>query len=143
MLVDDHEEFRTALREFLNTQESVRVVEEATDGIDAVRRAGYCRPDLILMDISMPRMDGFTATKEIRALYPKTAVAFVSFYDNDQYREMAMRLGAEGFLSKDKLSKELLALLDVMRERIKAESGVDPGDPSRSSMMEGQSVRKR
>ncbi len=142
MLVDDHDEFRTALREFLETQNSVRVVEEAKDGIEAVGRVGLCRPDLILMDISMPRMDGFTATREIRKLYPDTAVVFVSFYDNDQYRETAMSLGAEGFLSKDKLTKDLLGLLGVMSKRLRVGSDISKEEsPQRPTM--ALSERKR
>lgn len=119
MLVDDNTEFRTALRGFFETQESVGVVAEATDGVEAVEQARNVHPDLILMDITMPRMDGFSATQEIKKESPGTAIVFVSAYDEEKYRRSAREMGAEAFISKASLAKELPAVLETMKERVK------------------------
>jgi len=97
-------------------QDSVGVVAEAADGVEAIQAAGRVQPDLILMDISMPRMDGFSATQEIKRQWPAIAVVFVSFYDGDHYKESAGALGAEGFISKASVVKDLPGILKHVRE---------------------------
>lgn len=128
MLVDDHAEFRTVLRGFLETQESVGVVAEAENGLAAVELANQAQPDLILMDISMPRMDGFSATQEIKRRHPDIAVVFVSFYDEERYRQAAIEIGAEGFISKASLAKDLPGVLETLRKQ----------DPIRSSLLSSE-----
>jgi DNA-binding NarL/FixJ family response regulator len=108
LIVDDQALVRGGLRAMLEVQEDIEVVGEARDGAQAVEEAALRRPDVVLMDIRMPRMDGIEATRRLRAA-PGTPpqVLILTTFDVDEYVYEAMRAGAAGFLLKDATPAQL------------------------------------
>jgi len=107
LIVDDYPVVREGLRTMLSTDRTVQVVGEAADGAQAVAMVAEKEPNVVLMDIRMPNMDGIEATRQIKDKYPSTAVIVLTMYDNDAYVIDAVRAGASGYLLKD-ASRELL-----------------------------------
>jgi DNA-binding NarL/FixJ family response regulator len=101
VVADDHCVFRLGLREFLEELPGVHVVAEADTGESAVREAIQHRPDVVLMDIRMPEMDGIAATREIKAELPDTEVLVLSAFDGEEQIVEALEAGARGYLLKD------------------------------------------
>jgi DNA-binding NarL/FixJ family response regulator len=116
LIVDDQELVRTGFRLFLETQEDLEVVGEAADGAEAIQRARQLRPDVVLMDIRMPRMDGVEATAHLaRAdIEPRPRVLVLTTFDLDEYVFGALRAGAAGFLLKDAPRDRLLEAIRVV-----------------------------
>lgn len=111
LVADDHAVVRQGLRTFLDLQGEVEVVGEAADGEQAVAEAERLRPDVVLMDLVMPRLDGIGAIRRIRELAPDTRVlVLTSFLDDDKLMP-AVRAGAAGYLLKDVQPQELLAAI--------------------------------
>jgi len=108
LLVDDQELVRAGFRMVLDAAADISVVAEAADGGAAVMLAGTCRPDVILMDIRMPGMDGVSATRSILAQDPTARVIVLTTFDLDDYAFGALRAGASGFLLKDVAPRELV-----------------------------------
>lgn len=100
LLADDHPVVRSGLRALLESLSGYEVVAEATDGEGAVREAQLARPDVVLMDIRMPGIDGIEATRRVRAAVPETAVLVLTMFDDDDTVFGAMRAGAQGYLLK-------------------------------------------
>jgi DNA-binding NarL/FixJ family response regulator len=114
MLVDDDELVRTGLRSILSTDERIEVVEEAGNGRLAVQRARHRRPELVLMDVRMPELDGIAATRELLAAAPDAKVVILTTFEDDEYILGALRAGASGFLLKRSSPEELIeAILTV------------------------------
>ncbi len=111
LIADDQDLIRTGFRLFLGTVEGLEVVGEAEDGHAAVRLAGELAPDVVLMDIRMPRMDGIEAT---RALSGSTKVLVLTTFDLDEYVFGALRAGAAGFLLKDAPREQLVEAIRVV-----------------------------
>lgn len=109
MIVDDDELMRTGLRAVLSSDDGIEVVEEAGDGEQAVRRAKRCRPDVVLMDVRMPRQDGIAATADLLAAAPESKVVILTTFEEDEYIHGALRAGASGFLLKRTSPEELTA----------------------------------
>lgn len=107
MLVDDHPVVREGLCTMLGMAPDIEVVAEAADGFDAIEKAKELKPNVILMDLHMPRMDGLEATRRLKAQVPSSTVIVLTIYDNDAYIVDAVRAGAGGYLLKD-TSKDLL-----------------------------------
>jgi len=107
LIVDDYPVVREGLRTMLSTDRTVEIVGEASDGAEAVAMVAERKPNVVLMDIRMPNMDGIEATRQIKDKYPSTAVIVLTMYDNDAYVIDAVRAGASGYLLKD-ASRELL-----------------------------------
>ena len=107
LVVDDHVVVREGLRAMLATEEAIEVVGEAVDGVEAVEKVKELSPDVVLMDIRMPRMDGINATRRIKEERPETAVIVLTVHDDDVYVIDAVYAGAGGYLLKD-ASRDLL-----------------------------------
>jgi DNA-binding NarL/FixJ family response regulator len=116
LIVDDQELVRTGFRLFLETQDDLEVVGEAGDGEEAIELAHDLRPDVILMDIRMPRMDGVEATARLTAsrLKPPPRVLVLTTFDLDEYVFGALRAGAAGFLLKDAPRERLVEAIRVV-----------------------------
>ena len=110
LLVDDQELMRMGFRMVLNAQEDLEVIGEAADGVDAVKLADELLPDVVLMDVRMPRLDGVEATKQITEAGTAKVLVMTTF-DMDEYALSALRNGASGFLLKDTPPADLVSAL--------------------------------
>jgi DNA-binding NarL/FixJ family response regulator len=111
LLCDDHAMFRQGLKSILETEEVFRVIGEAATGREAVRFALETKPDVILMDIQMPELDGVAATKAILSEYPQAKVIILTMYRQDTYVFEAIKVGALGYLLKDADANDLIAAI--------------------------------
>ncbi|MGW7006205.1 response regulator [Streptomyces sp. NPDC054933] len=111
LLVDDQPLMRVAFNLVLESQSDLAVVGEAGDGAEAVRLARQLQPDVVLMDVRMPGMDGIEATEAIITSCPDTRVLILTTFDLDEYAFAGLRAGASGFLIKNALPEELLAAI--------------------------------
>jgi DNA-binding NarL/FixJ family response regulator len=114
LLADDQALVRGGFRALLSAQADIVVVGEAADGVEAVSLAAAEPPDIVLMDVRMPRMDGLEATREITAKLPATRVIVLTTFELDEYVFGALRAGASGFLLKDIDPPDLLAAVRVV-----------------------------
>ncbi|MEV6344257.1 response regulator transcription factor [Actinoplanes sp. NPDC051851] len=114
VLVDDQVLVRTGFRMILDETDDIDVVGEAGDGAAALEVTAHTRPDVVLMDVRMPGMDGITATQRIRALSPAPRVIILTTFDLDDYLFSGLRAGASGFLLKDTLAADLVAAVRVV-----------------------------
>jgi len=111
LLVDDHDVVRTGLRSYLETQAGMQVIGEARDGEEAIRCAMELRPQIILMDISMPRMDGLEATRKIKSSYPEALILTLTVHEDKQYFIEMLGAGAAGYITKQAAADELVAAI--------------------------------
>lgn len=107
LLVDDQALFREGLRILLSSQPDFEVVAEAANGEEALRQAAIFRPDVVLMDLRMPVLDGVAATRRLHELYPASRVIALTTFDEDEYIFEGLRAGAFGYLLKDVPSQKL------------------------------------
>jgi len=117
LLVDDNQGVRNALMRILQKGREFRVVGEAEDGSEALELARALSPDLILMDLAMPRVDGLEATRRIKGERPETKVIILTRYQEDAYRLAAAQSGADAFLPK---GARLAELLTTIRQVVQA-----------------------
>jgi two-component system, NarL family, response regulator NreC len=111
MLVDDHDVVRTGLRSFLETQPGFEVIAEAKNGRQALEKAREVRPDIVLMDITMPDMDGIEATLQLKNLYPECQILVLTVHTDKQYFMKMLSVGASGYLTKQAAADELVAAI--------------------------------
>lgn len=123
MLVDDHVFFRRGVQQIVDAESDMKVVAEAGDGVEAVRKAVSQKPDVILMDISMPRMNGTEAVKRILEEHPSGSIIMLSISDTDEDLFGSIRAGAIGFLTKD-VSPERVT--EAIRGAVRGEASVSP-----------------
>jgi DNA-binding NarL/FixJ family response regulator len=123
LLVDDQALFREALGVLLGASDGLVVVGEAGDGEEALRRVAALRPDVVLMDLRMPVLDGVSATRRIRAEFPETRVIALTTFDDDEDVFAALRAGAVGYLLKDVSSERLV---EAVRAAVRDESVLQP-----------------
>jgi NarL family two-component system response regulator LiaR len=113
LIVDDHQDFRFIVHKYLDRLPNVSVVGEATNGGEAVERVEQLFPDVVLMDISMPKMNGIEATRIIKQRWPATKVLIATTYDDPTYRLQALEACADGFILKGSLKPSLEATFGV------------------------------
>jgi NarL family two-component system response regulator LiaR len=115
LLAEDHVVVRESIRQFLNREPDLEVVGEAGDGEEAVRLAAQLKPDIVVMDVAMPKVNGIEATKQIKTLCPATAVLALSAYDYDQYIFALLEAGTAGYLLKDVSGQQLVDGIRAVR----------------------------
>lgn len=108
MITDDHLIVREGLRLILETAEDIEIVGEASDGAECLRLVPDCKPDVILMDLQMPRMDGITAIGRLRNEYPEIAIVILTTFNEDELMIRGLQAGARGYLLKDTNRENLL-----------------------------------
>lgn len=111
LIADDHPVFRDGIIRLLNEEADMEVVGQASNGNEAVSQAAKLKPDVIVMDITMPELNGIEAAKKIKADRPTTAILMLSAFDYDSYILTALRAGVAGFLSKGARSSELISAI--------------------------------
>lgn len=114
LLADDHRIFREGLRALIEKSDAAVVVGEAGTGIEAVRLTGELKPDLVIMDLTMPDMNGIDATRSITKKYPETRILALSMESNRFFVVEALKAGATGYLLKDTVFAELLDAINVV-----------------------------
>jgi DNA-binding NarL/FixJ family response regulator len=124
LIVDDHEVVRNGISVMMGRQQDFAVAGEAQNGFEAVEKARYLHPDLILMDLRMPQMDGVAAMRKIREELPEMKFIVLTTYDNDEYIFDAIEAGAKGYLLKDASREELF---QAVRAVYRGESLIEPG----------------
>lgn len=115
LIAEEHVIFREALRKLLEEEAGFEIVGEASDGEELVRQAIELKPDVILMDVIMPKLNGIEATKQIKSELPTSAVLILSAHSYEAYVLATLRAGAAGFLSKGAHGKELIAAIKAVR----------------------------
>ena len=115
LLVDDHDIVRTGLRSFLESQGGFEVVAEASDGSIAIEKALDSRPDVIVMDITMPGMDGIEATRALNKKCPSCRILALTVHEDKQYFFEMMRAGATGYLTKQSVAEELVSAIHAVK----------------------------
>ena len=123
LIADDHAVVREGTRQILEHEADLEVVAEAGDGEEAVQMAGSFKPDVAIIDIAMPKLDGIGATKQIKTLYPNIAVLILTAYDDDQFVFSLLEAGAAGYLLKSVRGRELI---DAIRAVYVGESVLHP-----------------
>jgi len=114
ILVDDHRLFRDVVKGILSQKENIKVVGEASDGIEFLELLQTVIPDIVLMDISMPRMDGIEATKAALQKYPDIKIIALTMLDDDKYYYDILNAGAKGFVLKASKSEKLLMAINAI-----------------------------
>ncbi len=117
LIVDDHEVVRRGVRSLLLEQSEFEVCGEAVDGQDALDKARELKPDLIVMDVSMPRLNGLEATRQVRSILPDCEVLILSQHENPEMARQALKAGARGYVVKSSISKDLLAAVNKASRR--------------------------
>jgi len=144
LITDDHRVVREGLSAILDTKEEIDIVGEASDGGEAVEKARELLPDVIVMDVSMPGMNGVEATRIIKKELPQIGIIALTMYDDQRYIFDLVRAGATGYLFKDSDSTEILA---AIRAVSKGESLIHPSVASKilaefTLLAEGKGKRK-
>jgi len=111
LIVDDHALFREGIRLILHNQGSIEIVGEAADGVEAIEAAQALKPDVVLMDVSMPGMDGLRATRQIKTDCPAAQVLMLTMHESDDYFFRSLNAGASGYVLKEAASADLVAAI--------------------------------
>ncbi len=123
LLAEDHTIVREGTHQLLADVEGISVVGEASDGAEAVQMASRLLPDVVVMDVHMPRMDGIAATKQLKAEHPKMRVLILSAYEDDHYVFPLLEAGADGYLLKTAGGDDLV---QALRTVVRGETVLDP-----------------
>jgi DNA-binding NarL/FixJ family response regulator len=124
-IVEDHRLFREGLKAMLSPSQEYEIIGEAEDGLEAIRLIKKQKPDLVLLDLSMPRMNGFSVLREIKGAIPEIKVLVLSIHESDQYVLQAFEAKADGYAIKDSSREELrVAILSVLEGKKYISPGV-------------------
>ena len=115
LIADDHALLRESMRALLDRQEDIEVVGEACDGEEAIKLSTELKPDIAVMDIVMPRLNGIEASKEIKKISPATAIIILTAYDDPQYVMGLLEAGAAGYLLKSARGRDVVAAIRAVR----------------------------
>ena len=115
LLADDHEVVRAGLRALLEEQSGWEVVAEAVDGRDAVEKATKLKPDVVVIDIAMPSLNGLEAVRQIVKTVPNAKVLVLTMYDSDPLIQQVLQAGARGYLLKSDAGRDLVSAIDALR----------------------------
>ena len=144
LIADDHQVVRTGLRALLESRTGWQVCAEAANGREAVEKAGQLKPDVAVLDIGMPLLNGVEATRQIRKLSPQTEVLILTMHDSEVLVQEVLEAGANGYILKDDADRNLVAAVDALRrhkpylssrvsEAASGAVGSDGSSPGRSS----------
>jgi len=111
LIADEHGEIREAVREYLNSLPGVRVVGEALNGFEAIAQVERLKPDIVLMDVGLPKLNSLEATRIIKRHFSFTKVYLATLFDESLYEREAYRVSADGLISKTDLKRSLLSLM--------------------------------
>ena len=136
LLADDHTILRAGLKMMLNAQPDIEVVGEAQDGRQAIQAAQRLQPDIVLMDITMPDVNGIEATKQIKKLLSDIKVLILTMHEHDEYVFQTLRAGASGYMLKEAADTELITALHVIQ------SGQFYLSPAAQSVMVGDYLQR-
>lgn len=117
LVADDHDVVRAGLRTLLESRKGWLVCAEATNGRDAVEKARECKPDVAVLDIGMPLLNGVEATRQIRKVSPATEILILTMHDSEMMIQSVLEAGARGYILKDDAGRNLLAAVDAVRGR--------------------------
>jgi DNA-binding NarL/FixJ family response regulator len=115
LIVDDHALVRAGLRRLVQELDDVEIIDEASDATSALAKIEACRPDLVMMDIGMPDINGLEATAQVKARFPDTRVVIVSMYCSEEDVLQALRSGASGYLLKNSAPAEIAIAIDAIK----------------------------
>jgi len=115
LVADDHQVVRTGLRALLESKTGWQVCAEASNGREAVEKAGELKPDVAVLDIGMPLLNGVEATRQIRKLSPETEILILTMHDSEQLVQEVLAAGAHGYILKDDADRNLIAAVDALR----------------------------
>src|SRR5207248_8784108 len=115
LVADDHEVVRRRVRALLESQSNWQVVGDAIDGRDAVRQAERLKPDVVILDITMPDLNGIDATRQILKALPPTEVVILTMHESENLVRRILEAGARGYVSKSDLGRNLVEAVDTVR----------------------------
>jgi len=118
LIADDNDSFRVGFTELINSQNRLKVVGEAKDGIETINLTTMLKPDLVMIDISMPKMDGIACAQLIKKQSPNTFIVIVTIHEESTFKVLADSLPADGFICKSSISHDLPKVLKKLLPRI-------------------------
>ncbi len=118
LIADDNDNFRVGFSELINNQNKLKVVGEAKDGIETINLAAMLKPDIVMIDISMPKMDGIACAQLIKKQLPNTFIVIVTIHEESVFKVLADSLPADGFICKSSISHDLPKVLKKLLPRI-------------------------
>jgi len=139
LIADDHAVVRAGLRALLESRRGWEVCAEAADGREAVEKATKLKPDIVILDIGMPRLNGVETARRIHKALPHSEILILTMHESDELVQQVVEAGAHGYILKDEADRVLLAAVDALRQHkpyfsIRVSEVADPGKASRSRL---------
>jgi DNA-binding NarL/FixJ family response regulator len=142
VIAEDHQLFREGLKSMLGADENLEVIAETEDGLEAIRSVRKAQPDLLLLDLSMPRLSGISVIKDVKAEFPDVKILALTIHESDQYVLEAFEAGADGYCIKDASREELML---AIRSVLEGHRYISPGiaDNVMEGFLEGRKKLKK